>query len=166
MASTNKATGQGAARRETLYATPSERELIITRTFDAPRALVWAAFTDPKHVPNWQTGPEGTTMPVCEIDLRPGGSWRYVWRNVRGRETEARGVYREVDPPKRFVFVTNANGEEQTTTTTFAEENGCTTVTTAMLLASTTSLERTLQYARFGTETNYAHLDGYLASLR
>jgi uncharacterized protein YndB with AHSA1/START domain len=96
---------------------------VITRTFDAPRSLVWAAFTDPKHVPNWHTGPDGFTMPVCEIDLRPGGSWRYVWRNAHGREFGATGTYREVDPPKRIVYATSVNGEEQTSTTTFTEEN-------------------------------------------
>src|SRR5438309_7903300 len=118
-----------AMRNQTIYSTPNDRELVITRTFDAPRALVWSVFTDPKHLPNWHTGPEGTTMPVCEIDLRPGGTWRYVWRNHLGREFEVTGVYRDVDPPKRVVQVTTQNGEEQVNTTTFSEENGRTTVT-------------------------------------
>src|SRR5213595_3555406 len=104
----NAESAAAAPRNPTTYSMPTDRELVITRTFDAPRALVWAAFTDPKHIPNWHTGPEGFTMPVCEIDLRPGGSWRYVWRNPHGREFSAAGTYREVDPPKRFVFVTNA----------------------------------------------------------
>src|SRR5438045_5620841 len=115
-------------RNQTIYSTPTDRELVITRTFNAPRSLVWAVFTDPKHLPNWHTGPEGFTMPVCEIDLRPGGSWRYVWRNTHGREFEATGTYREVVPPKRIIYVTNNHGEEQTSTTTFSEENGRTTV--------------------------------------
>lgn len=154
------------ARHQTHYATPSDRELVITRTFDAPRALVWAAFTDPKHVPNWQTGPEGFTMPVCEIDLRPGGNWHYVWRNAHGREFGATGTYREVDPPKRFSFVTNQNGEEQTSTTTFTEENGRTTVIVTMVLAGRASLEKALQYSKMGNESSYARLDAYLASTR
>src|SRR5690348_10238470 len=97
-----------ATRNETMYATPSDRELVITRRFDAPRSLVWSAFTDPTHVPNWHTGPEGFTMPVCEIDLRPGGSFRYVWKNRQGREFTATGTYREVDPPKYLVYATTS----------------------------------------------------------
>jgi uncharacterized protein YndB with AHSA1/START domain len=150
-------------RNRTIFSTPSDRELVITRTFDAPRSLVWAAFTDPKHLPNWHTGPEGFTMPVCEIDLRPGGSWHYVWRNRQGREFGAAGTYREVDPPKRIVYVTSVNGEEQTSTTTFTEENGRTVVTSSMLFASKASRDRGLPYAKIGTESNYARLDAYLA---
>src|SRR5579862_1794995 len=113
-----------AARHETIFATPGDCELVITRTFDAPRSLVWAVFTDAKHLPNWHTGPEGCTMPVCEIDLRPGGTWHYVWRHARGAEFGVTGTYREVDPPKRIVQVTVRDGEENTSTTTFREENG------------------------------------------
>jgi uncharacterized protein YndB with AHSA1/START domain len=51
----------------------------MTRVFDAPRKLVFEAWTNAKHVPRWMLGPEGWTMPVCEIDLRPGGAWRFVW---------------------------------------------------------------------------------------
>jgi uncharacterized protein YndB with AHSA1/START domain len=154
-----------ASRWQTLYATPSDRELVITRTFDAPRALVWAAFTDPKHLPNWHTGPDGTTMPVCEIDLRPGGSWRYVWRNAQGREFEASGSYREVEPPERLVQATTTRGGGgQMSTTTFTEENGRTIVTVTMRFADVAARDQALPLARFGTESNYAHLDAYLAS--
>ena len=150
---------------ETSYATPSARELVITRTFDAPRGLVWAAFTDPKHLPNWQTGPAGVTMPVCEIDLRPGGIWRYVWRNAHGREFGATGTYREVDPPSRIVTVSHADGEENLSTTTFTEENGRTTVTVAQVFASAASRDKAIPYARMGTASSYARLDSYLTDL-
>ena len=155
-----------AMRNETTYSTPSDHELLITRTFDAPRALVWAAFTDPKHVPNWQTGPGGFTMPVCEIDLRPGGTWHYTWRNAKGREFSATGTYREVDPPKRIAFVTTINGQEQTTTMTFTEDNGRTTVTNAMRFPSREIRDQALPMAKVGTDMNYAHLDEYLAKRR
>src|SRR5881227_4042925 len=145
-----------APRNPTTYSTPSDRELVIIRTFDAPSSLVWSVFTDPKHLPKWHTGPEGFTMPVCEIDLRPGGAWRYVWRNTTGREFAATGTYREVDPPKRIVYVTNVNGEEQTNTTTFTEEAGRTTVTSSMLFASKASRDKGLPYAKVGTDANYA----------
>lgn len=153
-----------ATRRQTTYATPSDRELVITRTFDAPRALVWTAFTDPKHLPHWHTGPDGFTMPACEIDLRPGGSWRYVWRNAHGREFTATGTYREVEPPHRIVAVTQVDGAEQTNTTTFTEESGRTTVVVSIRFASQASRDRGLPYAKVGTESNYARLDAYLAS--
>ena len=155
-----------AIRNQTTYSTPSEHELLIVRTFDAPRALVWAAFTDPKHVPNWHTGPEGFTMPVCEIDLRPGGSFHYVWRNRKGREFSVTGTYREVDPPQRFVFFTSANGEENTSTTTFIEEHGRTTVTVCQRFASAATRDQATPLAKIGTESNYARLDAYLASKR
>ena len=157
---------EAATRNETIFSTPSDREFVITRTFDAPRSLVWAAFTDPKHLPNWHTGPAGFTMPVCEVDLRPGGVWRYVWRNPHGREFTATGTYREVDPPNRIVFVTGASGEEQTNTTTFTESDGRTTVITSMRFASKASRDRAIPYAKVGTETNHANLDAYLASMR
>ena len=155
-----------ATHNQTSYSTPNDRELLITRTFDAPRSLVWAAFTDPKHVPNWHTGPEGFTMPVCEIDLRPGGSFHYVWRNRTGREFGVTGLYREVDPPKRIVYVvTGNNGEENTSTTTFTEENGRTTVTVCQLFASNSTRDQALPLAKLGTESNYARLDAYLAAV-
>jgi len=153
-----------ATRARTIFSTPNDRELVITRTFDAPRPLVWAAFTDPKHLPNWQTGPEGFTMPVCEIDLRPGGSWHYVWRNAHGREFGATGTYREVTPQERIVTVTSVNGEENTATTVFTEDGRRTTVTVTTLFASTASRDQALRYARSGTASSYARLDAYLAS--
>jgi len=155
---------KAATSNQTLYATPNDHELVITRTFLAPRSLVWAAFTDPTHLPKWQTGPEGFTMPVCEIDLRPGGRWHYVWRNAHGREFGATGTYREVDPPKRIVTVTSANGEENTSTTIFAEDDGRTTVTNTLRFASRASRDQAISLAKFGTESSYARLDAYLAS--
>lgn len=152
------------ARNETVFSTPSDCVLVITRTFDAPRSLVWAAFTDPKHLPHWQTGPEGFTMPVCEIDLRAGGSWRYVWRNTHGREFEARGTYRDVTPPERIVTITGKNGEENTITTVFVEHDGRTTVTSTTIFASKASRDQALPYAKSGTASSYTRLDAYLAS--
>ena len=68
----------------TTYTTPSDQEVVITRVVSAPRRVVFDAFTNARHVPNWLIGPEGWTMPVCEIDLRPGGTWRYVYRKDDG----------------------------------------------------------------------------------
>lgn len=104
-------------------------------------------------------------MPVCEIDLRAGGTWRRVWRNPSGREFAATGTYREVDPPKRIIEVTNPNGEENTSTTTFSEENGRTTVVVSTVFATTASRDQAIPYAKMGTSSSYDRLDAYLASL-
>ncbi len=80
--------------------TPGEREIEIERDFDAPRELVFDAFTKPELVRRWLLGPDGWTMPVCEIDLRPGGRYRYVWRKESsGTEMGMGGVFREVVRP-------------------------------------------------------------------
>ena len=163
MTPTSEAT---VTRNETTFATPSDLELVITRTFDAPRSLVWSAFTDPKHVPHWQTGPEGFTMPVCEIDLRTGGTWRYVWRNVHGREFTASGIYREVTPEERIVIVSTRDGEENTNTTVFADQGGRTVVTATLRFASKASRDHAVPYAKGGTASSYARLDAYLASVQ
>ena len=68
---------------------------VMTRVFDAPRRLVFEAWTNPEHLPHWMLGPEGWTMPVCEIDLRPGGAWHFVWRRSDGTEMGMRGAYHE-----------------------------------------------------------------------
>jgi uncharacterized protein YndB with AHSA1/START domain len=91
-----------AARSEPA-APAAGREFVITRVFDAPRDLVFAAWTDPGHLARWW-GPHHFTNPVCEADARPGGAWRVVMRAPDGSEHPAKGVYREVAPPERLVF--------------------------------------------------------------
>jgi uncharacterized protein YndB with AHSA1/START domain len=84
--------------------TRGDREIVITRTFDAPRKLVFDAFTKPELVKQWLLGPDGWSMPVCEIDLKVGGKYRYVWRrNKDGTEMGMGGVYREIVVPERIV---------------------------------------------------------------
>jgi len=85
--------------------TPSDREIRMTRLFDAPRALVFEAMTRPEHIRNWWGNlGEGYSVPVCEVDLRVGGKWRFVNRTPKGEEAAFYGEYREVDPPGRVVF--------------------------------------------------------------
>ena len=118
--------------------TPSELEVVMTRVFDATRRLVWEAWTSPQYVPQWMLGPEGWSMPVCEIDLRPGGAWHFVWRRADGTEMEMRGVYREVLPPERLVNTEKWGPEwpETVNTATFVEQAGRTTLTLVMLYPS------------------------------
>ncbi len=84
--------------------TPSDREIRMTRLFDAPRELVFEVMSKPEHVRRWWGNlGEGYSVPVCEIDFRVGGSWRFVNRHPKG-EAAFYGEYREIDPPGRVVF--------------------------------------------------------------
>jgi len=113
--------------------TPSDREIVMTRVFDAPRQMLFDAFTKPELVPQWLTGRPDHTMPVCEIDLRVGGAYRYVWRGPDGFEMSSQGVFREVTPPERVVaterFEPSWYDGENVNTTIFEEAAGRTTVT-------------------------------------
>lgn len=82
--------------------TQSDRELVITRVFNAPRELVFKAWTEAKHVEQW-FGPKGFTTRVTESDLRPGGKWCYVMISPDGTEYPSKGVFREIVPPERIV---------------------------------------------------------------
>ena len=110
---------------------PGEPTVVITRTFGAPRALVWRAWTEPAHVRRWY-GPSYLAFSVCEIDLRPGGRWRYVLRAPDGSEHGFGGEYREIVPPERLVYTEGYEampGHEYVVTLTFAEHGGKTTLT-------------------------------------
>jgi uncharacterized protein YndB with AHSA1/START domain len=118
--------------------TPSDREIVMTRAFDAPRDLVFEAWTKPEHVRHWW-GRRGSTMVHCEADVRPGGSWRYVTREENGVEVPFIGVYQEVTPPERLVHTEIYDvepfnsGDPAVVTVTFGEEAGRTTVTVTSL---------------------------------
>ena len=83
--------------------TPTDRDIVLTRTFDAPRAMVWDALTKPELVRRWLGAMKGWTMVVCDIDLRVGGKYRYVWRGEKGAEMGMGGEYREIVHPERIV---------------------------------------------------------------
>ena len=108
----------------------SDDEVVLTRVFDAPRRLVFAAFTEPAHLPNWLTGPDGWSMPVCEVDLRTGGAWRFGWRHENGEVLEMRGVYLEIVPPERLVNTERWGEEwpETVNTLVLTEADGRTTM--------------------------------------
>lgn len=80
---------------------PSDPEIVLTRVFDPPRELVFETHSKPEHVAQWW-GPRGTTLPVCEMDFRPGGAWRFVVRGPDGEDSPFKGVYREIVPPERL----------------------------------------------------------------
>src|SRR5580700_2538193 len=87
----------------TAPASELEREVTITRLFDAPRELVFQAWTDPQHLAQWW-GPKGFSNPICEADARPGGAWRIVMRGPDGAKYPCGGVYREIVESERLVF--------------------------------------------------------------
>lgn len=106
---------------KTHFTTPSDTELVATRVWQAPRALVWRAWTTPELLRQWQLGTETSTMETCDLDMRPGGRWRTVWRDVNdGQEEtmEMSGVFREVFPPARIVQTENWGGDWPETTNT------------------------------------------------
>lgn len=164
MATTN-ATGKPGA---TTFTTPSDREVRITRVFDAPRRLVWDAMTDPKHLPHWMLGPEGWTMPVCEVDLRPGGKYRYVWRKSGGSDMTIVGVTKEVSPPERLVQTESWGAEWPETVNEIAltEHGGRTTMALTILYPSKEARDAALQTGmKDGVEVSYNRLDEYLKKL-
>jgi uncharacterized protein YndB with AHSA1/START domain len=145
--------------------TPTDREIEVTRVFDAPSRLVFEAWTDPKHLPRWMLGPDGWTMPVCEIDLRPGGAWHFVWRRRDGTEMEMRGTYREVTPPERLVSTESWGGPwpETVNTLTLVEKDGKTTVTLTILYPSKEAREAALKTGmKDGMAQSFDRLAAYL----
>jgi uncharacterized protein YndB with AHSA1/START domain len=148
--------------------TPTDREIVMTRVFDAPRRLVFEAWTNPEHLPHWMLGPTGWTMPVCEIDLRPGGQWHFVWRRSNGTEMGMRGVYQEVTPPERLVFTESWGGNwpETLNTLILTEKDGKTTLTNTLLYPSKEARDAALETGGTkGADTSYHRLEEYLASL-
>jgi len=118
--------------------TPSDREILITRTFDAPAARVFDAWTTPEHVRQWW-GSDDAPMVECDIDLRVGGAWRYVTRGTDGTEFAWHGTYREVERPGRLVSTEVFEGfpdAEAVNTATLTEDEGTTTLTVTVLHSS------------------------------
>src|SRR5579863_1669225 len=147
--------------------TPSDREIVVTRVFNAPRRLVFEAWTNPKYLPHWMLGPDGWSMPVCETDLRPGGSWHIVWRHSNGQEMEMRGQYREVKPPERVVSTESWGGDwpETVNTLLLSEEAGKTTATITILYASKEARDAAINTGmKAGMAMSYDRLERLLLS--
>jgi uncharacterized protein YndB with AHSA1/START domain len=117
---------------------PTDREVVMTRVFDAPRHLVWDAFTKPGLLARW-FGPRGWSLAVCEVDLKVGGGFRFVLRGPNGREMGMRGVYREIVPTERSVHIESFDdypGSDSTVTAVLVEHEGKTTFTATVLYPS------------------------------
>jgi uncharacterized protein YndB with AHSA1/START domain len=151
--------------------TPSDREIRLTRLFDAPRDLVFEAMSRPEHITQWwgRLG-DGYSVPVCEVDLRPGGTWRFVNRTPNGDNVAFYGVYREVAPPERVVFTEifeQFPDTETVVTAMLTEENGKTRLTATVLYPSTEVRDMVLGsgMAR-GAGISYDRLEDVVAGLK
>jgi uncharacterized protein YndB with AHSA1/START domain len=149
--------------------TPSDRELAMIRSFDAPRNLVWDAWTKPELIKQWLGVRGGWTFAVCEVDLKVGGKYRYVWRGPTGTEMGMGGVFREVVKPKRMVATEKFDDAwyegDAVDTTTFVESGGKTTVTTTVQYASKAVRDAVLKTPmEKGVAESYDKLDEVLAS--
>jgi uncharacterized protein YndB with AHSA1/START domain len=157
----------GDVAGSTRLTTPSDREIVTERVFDAPRERVFGAFTDPELISQWW-GPRGVTTVVDVMDVRPGGAWRFVCRNPDGSEEGFRGSYREVTPPERVVQTfewEGMPGHVIVETATFEDLGGRTKVTNVSLFHTpeerdgmlATDMER-------GLNESYERLDELLAA--
>jgi uncharacterized protein YndB with AHSA1/START domain len=151
-------------------AMPSEREIVMTRVFDAPRRLVFDAFTKPELLRRWLLGPDGWSLVVCTVDLRVGGAYRYVWRHdADGTEMGMGGVYREIQAPERLVATERFDQAwypgEALGTVVLVERGGRTTVTQTLLYESRVARDTALKTGMTeGMGASYDRLAALLAS--
>jgi uncharacterized protein YndB with AHSA1/START domain len=149
-----------------------DRELVMEREFDAPRELVFQAYTRPELLKRWLGVFGGWELAVCEIDLRVGGSYRWVWRNAdRKQDMGVRGVYREIAAPDRLVCTEQFDDPwyegESLSTVTFVEARGKTTLTVTMRYSSTKARDGVLASPmEGGVEQSYNKLAEILATMR
>jgi uncharacterized protein YndB with AHSA1/START domain len=148
--------------------TPADREIHVERVFDAPRDRVFAAYTDPELIPEWW-GPRDTTTIVDQMDVRAGGSWRFVMRDADGSETGFRGTYREVTPPERIVQTfewEGMPGHVSVDTATFEDLGERTKVTTTSIFHTPEEHDGMLASGmEQGMNETYARLDELLERL-
>jgi uncharacterized protein YndB with AHSA1/START domain len=147
---------------------PSDREILITRDFDAPRDLVFACWTQTRLVRRWLTGPDGWEFVTCEIDLKVGGRYRFVWKNLDGVEMGMGGIYREIAPPALLasseIFDEDWTGGETISTVEFVEENGKTRTINRVVYSSKEARDGALKTGMAeGMEAGYRRLDTMFA---
>jgi uncharacterized protein YndB with AHSA1/START domain len=162
----NRVTGTAGTVKLT---TPSDREVAMTRIFDATRHLLFQAWTTPALLKRWLYGPEEWPLVVCELDLRVGGVLRFTWRHRDGKEMGFSGVYREIAPPDRLVFTETWDedwtGGETLVTLHFTEHAGQTTVKQTILYSSRAARDAVLKTPMDqGMTQSYDRLARLLAS--
>lgn len=149
--------------------TPTEREIMITREFDAPRELVYAVLTSAEHIPHWW-GRAHSTLAQCELDARPGGRWRFVERDPDGNEFAFRGQFRELDPPARLVQTfewEGLPGHISVETMTLEDLGSRTRITVRSLFDTVEDRDGMLENGmETGAAESYDRLERYVQSLR
>ncbi|WP_119268276.1 SRPBCC family protein [Taklimakanibacter deserti] len=147
-----------------------DREILMTRLFDAPRDLVFDAFTKPHLIKRWLTGPDGWSLPVCEVDLKVGGRLRYEWRHTNGTGMGMSGTFREIERPERIVHVElfdeDWTGGEAVVTTVFTEQGNQTLMRQTILYGSRAARDAVLKSPmEQGVAQSYDRLAALLAAL-
>ena len=148
-----------------------DRQIVITRAFEAPRRLVFDAFSRPELVRQWLLGPPGWSMPICEIDFRVGGRYRYLWRNESGAEMGVGGVYREIVAPERIVATETFDQAwypgEAVGTVVLTEQGGKTLLTQTILYESREARDSVVaSHMERGLAASYGRLENLLVSLQ
>ena len=146
--------------------TPSDREVRLTRVFDAPRQMVWDAFTKPELMKRW-FGPRGWSLVECTIDLRVGGGWRFILQGPEGQKMGMRGAYREIKAPERSVHVETFDDYpgESIVTAVFTEKGGKTTMEATVAYASKEVRDAVIQSGmEHGAAESYDKLAELLAA--
>lgn len=146
-----------------------DREIVMTRDFDAPRAMVFDAYTKPELLRRWLLGPPGWTMVVCDVDLRVGGAYRFVWHSPEKGEMGMGGVYREILRPERLVSTERFDQPwypgECVGTIALVERGGRTTLTQTLLYESREARDGVHESAmEQGVAASYDRLEDLLAS--
>ena len=147
---------------------PSDREITLSRVFDAPRKLVFEAWTRPEHVKLWY-GCRGSSLVLCEIDFRLGGAYRFVTRVADGNVYPMSGVYREIVPPERLVYTERFNddpGKEALITLTLEERDGRTTLTSVARYRTAEDRDAVLEFGvEKGAREGFDRLAEHLATM-
>jgi uncharacterized protein YndB with AHSA1/START domain len=144
---------------------PNDTDIEVTRIFNAPRQLVWDAHTKPELVQRWLLGPDGWTMPICDIDFRVGGKYRYGWANPSdGRAFEMGGQFKEIAPIERIVHSERFGDAESRVTMHLAEARGKTTMTLTIRYDSKQTRDAAFATGMTtGMERSYQRLDDMAA---
>ena len=161
-------------KTKTQVSLPSDQEILITRTFGAPRDLVWQMWTKAEHLQNWW-GPTGWTLPICELDFRPGGNWFYCMQGPDGMQSCGKATYLEIDAPERIVYedaFADSDGNPLEgmplghITLKFVEEGDKTTVINTVRYPTKADRDKVIEMGmEAGIDQTFNRLEAYLAKI-
>jgi len=144
--------------------TPGDLEVVVTRQFAAPRELVFEAHSRPELLRRWMLGPDGWTMPVCDVDFRVGGAYTYTWRNDDGREMTLRGEFVDIAAPDRIVTTVEGDAPPHVSTVEFFAHEGGARLVNTIRFATREARDRMVEVGMTrGMERGYERLDDLFA---